>query len=137
MSRRYCIVVKTNGEPCKANPVLDAPYCHLHHPDHKEHMDGIRRARGQRDKKEASLIAAYNLQSLEAFDGLWRTLFLAQEAALSVEDPGERSLRLINIVSTGTSLKKLDIDRRLSALEATLEPRDEGDILPFRARKSR
>lgn len=130
---RHCVAIAASGQPCKAAPLLDEPYCHLHHPDHKEQTDAMRRARGQRDKKEAALVLAYNLQSLESPAGMRRLLDLATQDALSLPDAKERGRLLSYIVQTATNLYRVDAEKRLLAMEETLEG-GVGNLVPFRRR---
>ena len=136
MSRRSCIGIKPNGEPCKAHPMTEADSCFLHHPDHKDQVDAMRRARGQRAKKEAALIVAYDLKPLDTPDGIRRVLEVAREKALSLPEGAEQCRALTYIAQVATSVYKADSEKRVASLEA-VEQQAQGNLLRFRAPEER
>ena len=61
---RQCQAIAEGGEPCRARPLREAPYCFLHSPDHQTEAEEARRLGGLRRRREATLAGAYD------FDGL-------------------------------------------------------------------
>lgn len=122
--RPSCSFRKDNGEPCRATPLRDEPFCFWHSPAHAEEAAAARKLGGQRRRREHTIAGAYDLEGLEDVGGLRRVLEITLADLLGLENTVPRARALIAAVGSGAKL--LDVgehEERLQALEATVAPR--------------
>jgi hypothetical protein len=135
-TRRTCMGTTPGGEPCRAAPGKESEYCFLHDPELVDMAQAARRAGGQRLRKEAALIVAFQLLGLDSVRGLRRLLEIATLDALANEDPASRVRQLVYIVQTATGLHKVDTDERLSAIESVQAERAVEKLIAKRLRRA-
>lgn len=125
MTRRRCAGERPDGHACRANPVTDSDFCLLHDPERAEEVAASRRLGGLRRRREATVVAAYDLAALDTPVGIRRILEIAVADALGL-DNGVARLRVL-LAGAATAIRLFEateLDARIRALE-TLHRRDE------------
>ena len=131
MSAPHCAHVKTNGEPCRGYAVAGSRYCFAHDPAQADKRDDARRRGG----------TAGTIPPLEASDirvsPLGDVLALVE---LTINDvrAGRVDVKIANSVGylaniAMKAIEQSDLEARLDALEAVLEP-ERARALPSRRR---
>lgn len=123
-SGRRCSAIAQAGQPCRATPLREEPYCFWHSPNHEHEAAEARRLGGVRRRREATVSGAYELDGLESVAQLRRVLEIATVDALQLENSVARVRALIAVVETGSRLlEKGELEQRIADLEAALQPR--------------
>jgi len=127
MAKRGCAAIKEGGERCGARPLRDGELCFWHDPETAQEAAEARRLGGLRRRREGAVTGAYELDGLEDVAGLRRVLEIAAVDALALENSVSRSRVLIAAAQAGARLLEVgELEARLEALEAVLEPRSAG-----------
>jgi len=118
VARRACAFRKPSGDLCGAAPLVDAPYCLFHSPDHQEAVAEARIVGGRLRKRDVTLAAVHGLGGLDDLEQARRYLEIAGLDTLALENDVARNRLLAAI---GLSLLKLieisDHEARLASLE--------------------
>ena len=121
-----CKFVKEGGERCRAAPLHDDDYCFWHSPQAEAEATEARRLGGLRRRREHTVAGAYAVEGLEDVPQLRRLLTIATLDLLGLENSIARGRALIAVVSAGSKLLEVgELEERLLALEAAVEPRKE------------
>jgi hypothetical protein len=118
VNRRRCEATNAQGLPCRSAPLSDAAFCRMHDPAHAEAVAEGRQLGGRRRRREATLIAAYELGDISEVSGIQRILEIALHDALALDHGVARLRVIIHGVRAATDLLRVgDLEARLSALE--------------------
>ena len=113
-----CSFRKDNGEPCRATPLRDEPFCFWHSPTHAEEAAQARHLGGLRRRREHALAGAYDVEGLEDVTQLRRVLKIAMLDLLELKNSVPRNRALIGVVGVGAKLLEIgEFEERLRALE--------------------
>ena len=124
MLKRTCTAVNQSREPCRQPPLRDGTLCFWHDPEHAQAAAEARRLGGQRRKREGTLAGAYEFSGLTGPHDLKRILEIAAYDALALDNSVARVRTLIALVQAGARFFEVtELDERLRALEAAMEPR--------------
>ncbi len=124
MASRACNFAKDDGERCRAPPLHDGEFCFAHDPAHAEEMAEARRLGGLRRRREHAVAGAYDIEGLDDVGQLRRVLTIAALDLLGLDNSIGRARALIAVVGSGAKLLEVgDFEERLTALEATVQPR--------------
>ncbi len=122
--RPSCSFRKDSGEPCRATPLRDEPFCFWHSPAHAEEAAAARKVGGQRRRREHTIAGAYELEGLEGIGGLRRVLDITLADLLGLENTVPRARALIAVVGSGAKLLEVgELEDRVKSLEQTVQPR--------------
>jgi hypothetical protein len=117
---RRCAHAHPSGRPCGGFAVAGSPFCFAHDPDQEERRAEARRRGGQAGK--AAVVAGPDrpVRSLADVVGL-------VEATINDVRAGRLDVRVANAVGVlaGVAIRAIqqgELERRLEALEAVLEP---------------
>ena len=128
MSRR-CESTNAHGLPCRSTPLSDSVFCRMHDPDHAEAVAEGRQLGGRRRRREATLIAAYELGDIGEVAGIRRILEIALHDALALDHGVARLRVIIHGVRAATDLLRVgDLEARISALERDKVARDASSL---------
>jgi len=131
MPEPRCAAIAEGGERCRARPLRGGELCVWHSPETVQEATDARRLGGLRRRREGAVSGAYELDGLTDIPGLRRVLEIAAVDALALENSVARVRALTAIVQVGARLLETgELEERLVALEAALEPR----ALPARRR---
>jgi hypothetical protein len=108
------------GQPCRAGPQRDRPWCFAHDPERVEEATEARRLGGIRRRKEGTIAVAYDLPGLDTVEGIRRLLDITSVDALGLENGVARLRILVAVVGAATRLLEV------GDLEAS-RPRDMGN----------
>jgi hypothetical protein len=110
------------GQPCRANPADEPDYCAFHDPEHADAVQEGRRVGRQRRKRETTLAAAYEVESVRTIPNIQRLVDVAVFDALALDNNIARVLAYL----AQTAMKLVEageMEERLQAVEAALGPR--------------
>jgi hypothetical protein len=105
---RSCAAQLADGHHCGATRLRDDDYCFWHSPDHAQEAENARRLGGLRRRREKTITAVYDLDSLGSVDGIRRVLDIVVADALGLENSVGRSRVLIAAAMAATRLLELD-----------------------------
>jgi hypothetical protein len=113
-----------DGEPCRAAPLRDGPYCLWHDPDHSEEVAESRRLGGLRRRRERTVAGAYALDGLHTVDQVRRLLEIAVLDLLGLENSVARARALASLaLALLKTFEVGELQERLAAVESVLKPR--------------
>ena len=116
--RRTCSAINAAGLACRAAATSQSEFCRMHDPEQAEAVAEGRRLGGARRRREATLLAAYELGDIGDVEGIRRILEIAVQDALGLEQSVARLRVIIHAVRAAMELLRLsDHDVRISALE--------------------
>ena len=117
MVGRACTFELPDGQPCRATPLRDEPYCFWHSPDHTDEAAEARRLGGLRRRREKTITTVYALDGLGTVDGIRRLLDIAVADALGLENSVARARVLIAAALAATRLLEVgQVDTRQAFL---------------------
>ena len=114
---RTCTFELPDGQPCRATPLRDEPYCFWHSPDRAEEAAEARRLGGLRRRREKTITMVYELEGLSSVHGIRRVLDIAVADALGLENSVARARILIATAMAATRLLEVE---GLNATQAAL-----------------
>ena len=124
MRTRSCAFVKPDGLACNAAPLRDGAHCLWHDPDHAEEVAEARRLGGVRRRRERVVAGAYDFEGLATFTSVRRLVEVAALDTLGLENSVARSRTLAYLAQVAAKLLEVgELEERVRAIEATLEPR--------------
>jgi hypothetical protein len=124
VANRACSAITTGGHACAAPPIRDGRFCVAHDPDYADVMAQARSLGGQRRRKEAAVIGAYDFEGLRTVVQIRRLVEVAVIDTLSLENSVARSRTLAYLAQTATKLLEVgELEERLNQVERSLEPR--------------
>jgi hypothetical protein len=121
MVKRTCRARRTDGQPCRAAPLVGSDYCSVHDPANAEAMAEARRLGGLRSKRETTVRGAYEVEDLGSVGGVQRVVEIALVDALSLDSTPTRCCILL--YGATVALKVIEVgqhEERLQALEAAM-----------------
>jgi len=119
--RRRCAYAKADGQPCRAGPQRDRPYCFAHDPERAADAAEARRLGGLRRRKEGTIAVAYDLPGLDTVVGIRRLLDIVVTDGVGLENGIARLRVLISASAAATNLLKVgEFEERLTALESVV-----------------
>jgi hypothetical protein len=122
--KRSCQSRTRAGEPCRQAPMREGDFCFWHDPDSVEEASRARQLGGTRRRREGAVGGAYDFEGLETVPQLRRLLQIAAIDALSLENSVARVRAITALVQTASRLMETgELEARIEALEAALEPR--------------
>ena len=125
-SEPTCTYRKPDGEACRATPIRDGDLCFWHSPEHAEEAAEARRLGGLRRRKEKVVSGSYDIEGLENVGQIRRLVEIAVLDTLALENSIARSRALIAAAGAAARLLEVgELEERLLALEAAVEPRKE------------
>ncbi len=129
VAQRTCSFRKEDGQPCRAAPLHDGPFCLWHSPEHAEEVQEARRLGGVRRRRERSVARAYDFAGLNEVSQVRRLLEIAIVDTLALENSAARSRTLAYLGIVALKVFEVgELEARVAAVEAALGPR-----LPQRA----
>lgn len=132
VTHRLCAFRFPNGKPCHSPPLHDSEFCLMHSPEHAKEVQEGRRIGGLHRKREATLIAAYDLQPLNTVEGVQRLIEVIAMDTVGMENGIARNRLLVSLVMAALyAMKTSDIEQRLIALEQTVNPNNVQLALPI------
>jgi hypothetical protein len=121
---KTCKGVTRAGQPCRANPADESEYCAFHDPEHADAVQEGRRVGRQRRKRETTLAAAFDFESLRTIPNIQRLVDVAAFDALALDNNIARVRVLAYLAQTAMKLVEVgEMEERLQAVEAALGPR--------------
>ena len=136
MSGRACASRNEQGDPCGQTPLRDGEYCFWHSPEHAEEAAEARRLGGLRRRKEKVVSGSYDIEGLENVGQIRRLVEIAVLDTLALENSIARSRALIAAAGAAAKLLEVgELEERLLALEAAVEPRKETPSAKERRRR--
>lgn len=131
VTRRMCAAHGPTGEPCQSPPLHDSDYCFMHSPEHAQEAQDARKLGHLRQKREATLSGAYDVESLETMKGIRRILQIALMDTLSIDNSLSRNRTLAYLVMVALKIKEVgEIEERLAALEQSVYPNNVRQAAP-------
>lgn len=119
MTGRMCSARTPAGEPCRATPRRDVPFCFVHDPESALAAAEARRLGGQRRRKETTLALAYDVTGLRTDEEIERLLTVAAMDALALPNSPARLRVLIETARIALKLREsVQLEARVAALEA-------------------
>ena len=136
MAERNCAAVNESGDPCGQAPIRDGEHCFWHDPKHAEEAAEARRLGGLRRRKEKVVSGSYDIEGLENVGQIRRLVEIAVLDTLALENSIARSRALIAAAGAAAKLLEVgELEERLLALEAAVEPRKETPSAKERRRR--
>ncbi len=124
MVGRTCSGRRDDGEPCRAAPLQDGRFCLWHDPDHSDEVAEARRLGGQRRRRERVVSGVYDFEGLGSIPQVRRLVEVAVLDTLGLENSVARNRTLAYLAQTAAKLLETgELEERLQALEAAMEPR--------------
>jgi len=137
MASRTCSARTAAGEPCRATPRRDVPFCFAHDPDSAPEAAEARRLGGLRRRKETTLAIAYEVTGIRTNEELERLLTVAAMETLALDNTPARSRVLTEIVRTALKVREsAQLEERIAALEAWARRAEIEDSQRTRPRRS-
>jgi len=120
MTTRHCAHIRANGEPCRGYPVAGSLYCFVHDPAQADKRDDARRRGGQ-----AGTIPPLDSSSVNV--GTLGDVLALVELTINDVRAGRVDVKVANSVGylaniAMKAIEQSDLEARLDALEAVLEP---------------
>ena len=135
VAKRRCSAIAASGQPCRATPKTDVPYCFWHEPGNEDEVAEARRLGGLRRKRERTVSGAYDFTGLGSVEEIRRLLEIAVIDTLGADNSISRAKTLVQIASSAAKLLETgELERRIELLEAAvgskpLEPTGSGSAL--------
>ncbi|MGA2514578.1 MAG: hypothetical protein ABSG37_13330 [Candidatus Limnocylindrales bacterium] len=121
---RRCTFTKSNGQQCKAAPMVDGSLCFLHDPATASEAAEARRIGGVRRRREKTVVVACDLEGLDTVAGIRRVLDIAVADSLSLDNSIGRARVLISAAGAAAKLLETgELEARISALEGAIGTR--------------
>lgn len=115
---KACAASNASGEPCRASPLRDGPFCRMHAPEHAADVADARRLGGLRRRREVALSGAYDIDGVRTPADVVRVLNIALIDTLALDNSVARSRELTHIAQVALRAIVADtFDERLAALE--------------------
>ena len=102
----------------------------MHSPEHAKEVQEARKLGGLRRKREATIVGAYDFESLTTVDGIMRLLEIVATDTLSMENGINRNRLLITLAMVAQRTLLVDHEQRLTALEQSVSPHNVQLALP-------
>ena len=116
---RHCDAITDGGEPCRAAPLRDAPYCFWHSPDHQQEAQEARRLGGVRRRREGTIAGVYEVEGVQTPRQIQRIVEIAILDTLELPNSVARNRTLGALVQTAQRvIEANELEARLAALEA-------------------
>jgi len=123
-SKRSCSAKNEQGGPCRQPPLRDGERCFWHDPAHADEATEARRLGGLRRRREKAVQGAYDIEGLEDVPAIRRLVEVAALDTLSLDNSIARARTLISAALAAAKLLEVgELEERLKALEATIQPR--------------
>ena len=123
--RRRCVFPRSDGQPCRAGPQRDRPYCFSHDPERAADAAEARRMGGMRRRKEGTIAVAYDLPGLDTVAGIRRLLDIVVTDGIGLDNGIARLRVLISTAVAAMNLLKVgEFEERLAAREAAIGHRE-------------
>jgi hypothetical protein len=124
VAKRRCSAVAASGQPCRATPKTDVPYCFWHEPGNEEEVAEARRLGGLRRKRERTMAGAYDFTGLGSIEEIRRLLEIAVVDTLGADNSIARAKTLVQIASAAAKLLETgELEHRIELLEAVVGPK--------------
>lgn len=124
MSGRTCQATTASGEPCRATPLRDAPFCFWHNPDGSEDLAQASRLGGLRRRREKIVAGSYDLAGLGGPREIGRVVEIAVLDTLGLENSVARNRTLAYLAMVALKLHEVGtLEERLSTLEQAVTTR--------------
>jgi hypothetical protein len=121
---RLCSGTTSRGEPCNATPRGDTGLCLWHDPALTEEANAARRLGGQKRRREATVLAAFDLEGLANVGQIQRIVEIVVTDLLGMENSIARARSLLSAAQVAAKLLETgEFEERLAQLESVLEPR--------------
>ena len=121
---RGCKALNERGEPCCQVPHADTGLCFWHDPATEREAADARRLGGANHNKEKALQGIYGVEGLGTPEEILRVFEVALIGELALENSHNKSCVLVQIATAASRhLEVTDLNKRIEALEKTLEPR--------------
>ena len=121
---RACQAVKGDGKHCEAAPLSGEDHCFWHSPKHAEEVAEAGRLGGLRRRREKTVAAVYDLESLATVDQIRRLVEIAVTDTLGLENSIARSRVLAYLVQVALKVvEAAELQERVAALETVVGPR--------------
>ena len=128
MSALGCTASLSDGRPCRATRLREAPYCVFHDPARAETLAEARRRGGRHRRREQSSTTNHEFRSLRDAEAIRHFLDVAASDTLALEPSATRVRLIVAVADAATRLLGPgDVEQRLAALEAA---RREADSCP-------
>ena len=119
-----CAAPTGAGQPCRAGPQRERPFCFVHDPERAAEAAEARKLGGLRRRREGTIGVAYDLDGLDRAAGIRRLLDIVVADSLGLDNGIARNRTLIAVAATAARLLVVaDLEARLEALEAILPGR--------------
>lgn len=122
VTRRLCAFRFPTGEPCHSPPLHDSDFCLMHSPEHAQEVQEARKLGGLRRKREATIVGAYDFQSLNTIDGIMRLLDIVTMDTLSMDNSIHRNRLLAYLILVALRARELEQEQRMANLEHSVNP---------------
>lgn len=121
VAKRHCSAINAGGQPCRATPKIDVPFCFWHAPGNEEEVAEARRLGGLRRKRERTVAGAYDFTGLGSIEEIRRLLEIAVVDTLGADNSIARAKTLVQIASSAAKLLETgELERRIELLEAAM-----------------
>src|SRR3989337_123115 len=121
---RACQAVKGDGKHCEAAPLSGEDHCFWHSPKHAEEVAEAGRLGGLRRRREKTVAAVYDLESLATVDQIRRLVEIAVTDTLGLENSIARSRVLAYLAQVALRVvEAADLQERAAARETAMGPR--------------
>ena len=121
---RVCQAVKDDGSRCEAAPRTGGEYCFWHDPEHAGEVAEAGRLGGLRRRREKTVAAVYDLESLATVDQIRRLVEIAVTDTLGLENSIARSRVLAYLAQVALKVvEAAELQERVAALETAMGPR--------------
>lgn len=124
MASSGCTAKTVDGRACRATPRRDSGLCLWHDPDLVEAAKEARRVGGQRNRREVTVRAAFNVGELDSIPDIRRIVEIVVTDLLGMESTVQRNRTLLVAAQVAASLLEVtELAERLSSIEAVMAPR--------------
>jgi hypothetical protein len=121
---RLCSATTSRGEPCNATPRGESGLCLWHDPALVDEANAARRLGGQKRRREATVLAAFDLEGLANVGQIQRIVEIVVTDLLGMENSIARARSLLSAAQVAAKLLEPgEFEERLPQLESVLEPR--------------
>lgn len=94
----------------------------MHSPEHAQEVQEARKLGGLRRKREATIVGAYDFQSLNTIDGIMRLLDIVTMDTLSMDNSIHRNRLLAYLILVALRARELEQEQRMANLEHSVNP---------------
>src|SRR3990172_5365095 len=124
VKERACQAIKEDGKHCEAAPLSGEDYCFWHSPKHAEKVAEAGRLGGLRRRREKTVAAVYDLESLATVDHITLLVEIAVPHALGLENSIARPRVLAYLAQVALKVvEAAELQERVAALETAMGPR--------------